>query len=94
MTIMASMQAARGGMWEASVSFASSAAKVANAGLGRRSVAEVDGQAPVGDAVPPLDVNLPAEMVIQRLAQHQLQANLTSYRTADSMVRAVIDLFA
>ena len=54
MTIMASMQAARGGMWEASARFATSAAKVAEAGLARRSVAEVDGQAPVADAVPPL----------------------------------------
>ncbi len=51
MTIMASMQAARGGMWEASARFATSAAKVAEAGLARRSVAEVDGQAPVADAV-------------------------------------------
>lgn len=94
MTITASMQAARGGMWEASARFATSAAKVAEAGLARRSVAEVDGQAPVADAVPLLGVNLPAEMVIQRLAQHQLQANLTSYRTADSMVRSVIDIIA
>ncbi len=94
MTIMASMQAARGGMWEASARFATSAVKVAEAGLARRAAAEVDGQVPVADAVPPLGVNLPAEMVLQRLAQHQWQANLTSYRTADSMVRSVIDIIA
>ena len=94
LTMMASMRVARSGMWEASARFATSATKVAEAGLARWSVTEVDSQAPVANAVPPLGVNLPAEMVIQRLAQHQLQANLTSYRTADSMVRSVIDIIA
>lgn len=94
MTLVASMQAARGGMWEASARFAESAAKVAEAGLARpAATADVPPEAPAAGLTPsPLGVDLPAELVIQRMAQHQWQANLTSYRTADDMIKSVIDI--
>lgn len=93
MTLMASLQSARAGMWEASATFETSAAKVAEAGLARRpAAADVDLPASAAGLTPPRGVNLPTELVIQRLAQHQLQANLTSYRTADAMLKSVLDI--